>query len=57
MHPDAIAFDWSPDSFVLDLYETVEAEHPVAVDLMEFIAEVPDPSLMYNMDQVRIYAI
>ena len=57
MHPDVLAFDWSPDSFVLDMYETAEAEYPVKVDLMEWIAETPDPSIMYNMDQVRIYAI
>ena len=36
---------WAPPSIVLMLYANVEDTQPQKVDLMEFVAQEPDPSL------------
>lgn len=51
------AADWQPPSFVLDLYESVDAIYPIKVNMYDFFSGKIDPRLQRSISEVCIVFI
>ena len=54
LHPDKV--DWTPRTFLVEVYDGVDEKVPYEVDLLDYISKIPHPTYQGNIaNDNRLY--